>query len=65
MESVWVTLIKDGFVVVNLRPSTLITTIMNEKKDHINVLAKSAKIIKELVDKSLYPLLNNKTSTEI
>lgn len=38
---------------------------MNQKKDYINALAKSAGIIKELVDKSLYPLLNNKTSAEM
>lgn len=65
LDSVRATLIEDGFAPADLRPSTLVSALRDEKKDHINAQAKSAGIIKELVDKSLHPLLNNKTAAEI
>lgn len=49
----------------DLRPSTLVSALRDEKKDYLTALTKSAGIIKELVDKSLHPLLNNKTAAEI
>ncbi len=65
LDSVRATLIEDGFAAADLRPSTLVSALRDEKKDHINALAKSAGIIKELVDKSLHLLLNNKTAAEM
>lgn len=48
-----------------MRPSTLVSALRDKKKDNINALAKSAGIIKELVNKSLYSLLNNKTAAKM
>ena len=50
---------------VDLKPSTLVSALRDEKKDQINALIKSAGIIKELVNKSLHPLLKNKTAAEM
>ena len=65
LESVRATLIEDGFAAADLRPSTLVSALRDEKKDHLIALTKSAGLIKELVDKSLHPLLNNKTAAEM
>ena len=65
LESVRATLIEDGFAAADLRLSTLISAFRDEKKDHLTALTKSAGLIKELVDKSLHPLLNNKTAAEM
>ena len=65
LESIRATLIEDGFAPADLRPSTLVSALRDEKKDHLIALTKSAGLIKELVDKSLHPLLNNKTAAEM
>lgn len=65
MDSVRATLIEDGFAAADLRPSTLVSALRDEKKDHLIALTKSAGLIKELVDKSLHPLLSNKTAAEM
>lgn len=64
-ESVRITLIEEGFAPADLSPSTLVSALRDEKKDHLIALTKSAGLIKELVDKSLHPLLNNKTAAEM
>ena len=56
---------EDGFAPADLRPPTLVSALRDEKKDHIIALTKSAGLIKELVDKILHPLLNNKTAAEM
>ena len=38
---------------------------ITKKKDHFTALPKSASLIKKLVDKSLYPLLYNKTMAKL
>lgn len=65
LESVRATLIEDGFAAADLRPSTLVSALRDEKKDHSTALTKSAGLILELVDKSLHPLLNNKSAAEM
>ena len=65
MESVRATLIEDGFAAVDLRPSTLVAALRDEKKDHFIALTKSASLIQEMVDKNVHPLLNDKTAAEI
>lgn len=50
---------------MDLRPLTLVSALRDEKKDHLTALTKSAGLIKELIDKSLHPLLNNKTAAEM
>ena len=65
LESVRATLIEDGFAAADLRPSTLVSALRDEKKDHFTALTKSAGLIIQLVDKSLHPLLNDKTAAEM
>lgn len=65
MNSAQAILIEDCFAAADLRHSTLVSSLKDEKKDHINALARSKRIIRELVDKSLHHLLNNKTSAEM
>ncbi len=65
MESVRATLIEDGFAAVDLRPSTLVAALRDEKKDHFIALTKSVGLIQEMLDKSLHPLLNDKTAAEM
>ena len=48
-----------------MRPSTLVSALRDKKKDHFIALTKNAGLIKELVDKSLHSLLNNKTTAEM
>ncbi len=55
----------DGFAANDLKTATLVSTLRDEKKEYTLALTKSVGIIKELVDKSLYPLLNNKSSAEM
>ncbi len=62
LESVRATLIEDGFAAEDLRPFMLAAALRDRKKDYLIALTKSAGIIQELVDKSLHPLLHNKTS---
>lgn len=57
--------IKDGFATANLRLATLVAALRDKKKDYLIDLTKSAGLIKEFVDKSLHPLLNNKNAAEI
>ena len=58
-------LIKDGFAIENLGPAILAATLRDEKKNYLVTLTKSAGIILELIDKSFYLLLQNKTTIEI
>lgn len=46
-------------------PSTLVLALKDEKKDHLIALTKTASLIKELVEKSLNLLLNNKTIAQM
>lgn len=55
----------DGFVVNDPKTATLVSTLENGKKEYNLALTKSAGLIKELVDGSLYPLLNDKTSAKM
>lgn len=59
------TLIENGFASANLKPSTFIATLRNEKKDHLVELIKSTDLINELFDKSLYLLLSDKSVSEM
>lgn len=43
----------------------LAVALRNKKMDYLVALTKSAGIIQELVNKSLHPLLHNKTTAEI
>ena len=61
LDSVRATL---GFADADLRPSTLVSALRDEKKDHFMALRKSVGLILELVDKILHPLLNNKSAAE-
>ena len=65
LESVRTTLIEDGFAAENLRPSILASVLRKEKKDFLTALSKSAGFIKELIDKSLQPLLSKKSAAEM
>ena len=65
LESVRATLIEDGFAAADLRPSTLVSVLRDEKKDHFTALTKSAGLIIQLVDKSLHPLLDDKTAAKM
>lgn len=65
LESVRATVIEDGFAPADLRPSTLVSALRDEKKEHLTALTKSAGIIQEIVDKNLHPRLSNKTTTEM
>ena len=65
LESVCAILIEDGFAAVDLRPATLVAALRDKKKDYLIGFTKSAGLIKELLDKSLQPLLNNKSTAEM
>lgn len=49
----------------DLRPSTFILVLKDKKKDYLIALTKNAGFIKKLVDKNLYPLLNNEAAAKI
>ena len=65
VESVKATLIEDGFAAEDLWLSMLASALREEKKDFLAALSKSAGLIKELVDKSLHPLLSDKSAAEM
>lgn len=46
----------------NLRPAMLVTALRDEKKDYHVGFTKSVGLIKKLVDKTIYPFLNNKNA---
>lgn len=56
---------KDKFAIADLRLSTLVLALIDKKKDHFMALTKNARLILELVDKNLHPLLNNKSAAKI
>lgn len=56
---------EDEFMLVDLRPATLIAALKDEKKDYLIGLTKSIGLIKELVNKSLHPLLNDKSAVKM
>lgn len=58
-------LIADRFAANNLKTATLVSALRDEKKEYTLALTKSVGLIKELADKSLHPLLNNKSSVEM
>lgn len=62
LNSMQATLIKDGFVQADLRLSTFVLALKDEKKNYLIGLTKSAGIIQELINKNLHPLLNSKTA---
>lgn len=55
----------DSFIANNLKTIILISILRNEKKKYTLALIKSAGLIKELVDKSLHLLFNNKSSIKM
>lgn len=59
------TLIKDRFAAADLKPATFVAALRDKKKDYLVGLTKSIRLIKELVNKSLHPLLNDKNATKI
>ncbi len=65
LKSVRATLIKEGFTMEDLRPATLVAALRDEKKDYHVGLTKSAGLIRELVDKTIHPLLNNKSAAQM
>lgn len=65
MQSIHIILIADGFAVNDLKIATLVSTLRDKKKEYTLILIKSIDIIKKLVDKSLYPLFDNKSTAEI
>lgn len=65
LDSMRETIIQDGFAQADLRPSTLVSALRDEKKDYLTGLTKSAGIIQELVNKNLHALLNGKTAQEM
>lgn len=65
LEFVWATLIKDAFAMADLKSLTLVLVLRNEKKNQFITLIKSVGLIKKLVNKNFYPLLNNKTAAKI
>lgn len=52
-------------MVADLRPAMLVLILKNKKKNHFPILIKIAGLIKKLVNKNLYPLLNNKIVIKI
>lgn len=54
-------LTKNGFATTDLRPSTLVLALRDEKKDHVIALRNRTRLILELVNKSFYFFLNNKS----
>lgn len=65
LESIWASLFEDGFAAADLRPSTLVSVLRDEKKNHFTALTKSAGLIIQLVNKSLHPFLNDKTAAKM
>lgn len=65
MQSLCIALIVDDFVTNNLKTMTLVFALRDKKKEYTFALIKSTGIIKEFVDKNLYPLLDNKFSIKM
>ena len=65
LDLVQAMLIEDRFAAVDLRLLILVSALKDEKKDHFITLTKSAGWILKLIDKSLYLLLSNKSSTKM
>lgn len=65
LESIKANLILDGFAPVDLRPSTLVSALRDEKKDHLSGLGKAVSTVKDHVADSLHPLLLGKTAPEM
>ena len=65
LESVKANLILDGFAQADLRPSTLVSALRDEKKDHLSGLGKAASTIKDHVNASFHPILQEKTPSEM
>lgn len=57
LESLKVNLILDRFAQANLRPSNLISGLRDKKKNYLNNLEKAISTIKDYVNNSLHPLL--------
>lgn len=49
----------------DLRPATLVAAFRDKKKDYHIDFTKSVGLIKKLVDKSLHPLLNDKSVAQM
>lgn len=64
LESVKANLIEDGFAREDLRPSTLVSALRDEKKDYLSGLGKAISTIQDHVADSLHPLLEGKTAPE-
>lgn len=65
LESVKANLILDGFAKADLSPSTLVSALRDEKKDHLSGLGKAVSIIKDHVVDSLHPLFLGKNAPEM
>lgn len=65
LESVKANLILDGFAQADLGPSTLVSALRDEKKDHLSGLGKAVSTIKDHTVASLHPLFLGKTLPEI
>lgn len=57
--------IANRFAINNLKTTILVFALKNEKNEYALALTKSIGLIKELVDKSLHFLLNNKSFVEM
>ena len=64
-ESVKANLILDRFTQANLRLSTLVLVLRNEKNDHLSCLKKTISTIKDHVVDSLHFFLKKKIVSEI
>ena len=64
-ELVKVNFILDSFAQADLRPSTLVSALRNEIKDHLSGLGKAASTIKDHVNASFHPILQGKTPPEM
>lgn len=65
LESVKAYLILDEFAKADLSPSTLVSALRDEKKDHLSGLGKAVSIIKDHVVDSLNPLFLGKNAPEM
>lgn len=58
LNSIQITLIANRFVANDLKTIILVSTLRDKKKKYTLILTNSVGLIKKLVDKSLYPPLN-------
>ena len=61
LKSLKVNLVLDGFAQADLRPSTLILAMNNEKKNYFNSLGEIISTIKNYMTNSFHPLFKEKT----